>query len=84
MEQCTLADHEIVYSLIRDEEAIPGHFGCEIYGLAIQMGDVTTRYPRLTASLTEAGMLLDQLMCGQVTPDGLHNAVNRWRSSRKD
>ena len=49
-----------------------------VYGVEVRMGDETARRANLTASRIAAGMLMEKLIRGQVTPAGLGGVVEDW------
>ena len=67
-----------VYKLLCDEAEVSGPLGCEFYGVKVEMGTETASRPRLTASRTSVGALLDKLVRGGVTPVGLGDVVDDW------
>ena len=72
------AGTEVVYTLLCDEAETAGPLGCEFYGVKVEMGAETASRPRLTASRTSVGALLDKLVRGGVTPVGLSDVVDDW------
>ena len=69
---------EITYTLLCDEAETAGLMGCEFYGVKVEMGAETASRPRLTASRSSVGALLDKLVRGGVTPTGLSDVVDDW------
>ena len=68
----------VTYTLLCDEAGAAGVLGCEFYGVEVAMGGEKESRPRLTASKTSVGALLEKLVRGCVTPMGLGDVVDDW------